>query len=243
MSTFDACLLDYGNTIVEFDTGQIEFILEGLVEAISQRIAPLDVDALREAVTHAHLVPHLGHPPSFKEPTPEEQMGWVLKQTYGEKVRLESGQITYANEVLQDLFVQSISIEVEVVESLTRMSHLCRLGLVSNYPCGPTIRRSLEKEGIHGLLDPIVVSGDVGFVKPHPEPFDTALRALGLRPQSVLFVGDRWDMDMNGARQLGMKTCHITGFTSDGDWEERYAVYRPDYVVETLRELEDVLSA
>ena len=243
MSTFEACLLDYGNTIVEFDRGQIEFILEGLVEAISQRIAPLDLDVLREAVLHAHLVPHLGHPPSFKEPTPEEQMGWVLERTYGEKVRLEPGQIKYANEVLQDLFVQSISVEVEVVESLTRMSQRCRLGLVSNYPCGPTIRRSLEKEGIHGLLDPIVVSGDVGFVKPHPEPFDTALRALGVRPQSVLFVGDRWDMDMNGARKLGMKTCHITGLTSDGDWEERYAVYRPDYVVETLRELEEVLSA
>ena len=41
MPTFQACLLDYGNTIVKFDAEQIEFILEGLVREISERIGPL----------------------------------------------------------------------------------------------------------------------------------------------------------------------------------------------------------
>lgn len=242
MPAFDACLLDYGNTIVEFDSGQIEFILERLAERVSESIAPLDREVLREAVSHAHLVPYVGDPPSFREPAPEEQMGWVLERSYGAKVELDPDQIAYANRALQDLFVESISIQVDVVEALARMRRAVRVGLVSNYPCGRTLRRSLEKEGIRELLDPIVVSGDVGFVKPHPEPFDAALRALAVRPENVLFVGDRWDMDMLGARKLGMKTCHITGFTSDGDWEERYAVYRPDYVVGTLAELEGVLA-
>ena len=44
MSTFEACLLDYGNTIVEFDRGQIEFILEGL--HLSNRLNK-DVDGPR----------------------------------------------------------------------------------------------------------------------------------------------------------------------------------------------------
>ena len=240
MPRFDACLFDYGNTIIEFDTTQADSILRRLADALSERIAPLDLNALRKAVTHAHLLPHLGDPPSFLEMSPEDQMAWVLERAYGETLRPERGQIEYANGLLQNFFVESVSIEPDVVRFLTWLGQRCRVGLVSNYPCGQAIRRSLEKEGIKHLLDPIVVSGDVGFVKPHPEPFEVALAALGLEPQRVLFVGDRWDMDMVGAEKMGMATCHITGWTSDGDWGERYEAYRPDYVVERLSELEGI---
>ena len=239
---YDACLLDYGHTIVKFDKPETEFILRRLVEALSSRVGPIELSALRQAVGHAHLLPHLGDPPSLREMTPELQMAWVLGRVYGETAPLERGQVEYANNLLQDLFVESISIEMEVVQFLTRLRQRCRVGLVSNYPCGPTIRRSLEKEGIRDLLDPIVVSGEVGFVKPHPKPFEVALAGLDLDPHKVLFAGDRWDMDMVGAEKLGMKTCHIVGFTCESDWQERYDVYRPDHVVEKLSELEAILA-
>jgi FMN phosphatase YigB (HAD superfamily) len=79
-------------------------------------------------------------------------------------------------------------------------------------------------------------------VKPHQSVFDAALEALQIPAERVLFVGDRWDADMVGARNVGMKTCHHIGYTSDLDLTERYTAYRPDYQIRRLEEIEGILQ-
>ena len=114
----------------------------------------------------------------------------------------------------------------------------------NGYTCssaGEAIRRSLKRVGIGDFLDPVVVSGEVGFVKPHPAPFTAALERLALAPEKVLFVGDRWDVDLLGARNAGMRTCHHVGFTLDRNLEERYKAYRPDFQIQRLEELEGIV--
>lgn len=50
----------------------------------------------------------------------------------------------------------------------------------------------------------VVTSCEVGVAKPHPEIFRQAARLLGLPPSSILHVGDRWDLDVEGARSAGL---------------------------------------
>jgi HAD superfamily hydrolase (TIGR01549 family) len=241
MRPFEACLLDYGNTIVEFDRRQLDFIRGRLTASFSRLIGPIEPSVLAEVLDRACSLPYAGSPPTFRELTPLEQMAVVLREAYGNDRELPPDLVVECNRVLQNLFVESITIEMETLELLSALSRRLRVGLVSNYPCGEAIRRSLKKVGIDGLLDPVVVSGEVGFVKPHPAPFAAALELLAVPPEKVLFVGDRWDVDMLGARDAGMKTCHHLGFTLDRDVEARYKAYRPDFQIQRLEELEGMV--
>jgi HAD superfamily hydrolase (TIGR01509 family) len=49
----------------------------------------------------------------------------------------------------------------------------------------------------------VVTSCEVGSAKPHPELFLEAARRLGVRTSDILHVGDRWELDVDGARRAG----------------------------------------
>jgi len=67
----------------------------------------------------------------------------------------------------------------------------------------------LEREGVAGLFSAIVVSDAVGWRKPKRAIFDEALGRLGVRAGEALFVGDRAEIDVLGAQQIGMDAAWI----------------------------------
>jgi HAD superfamily hydrolase (TIGR01509 family) len=84
-----------------------------------------------------------------------------------------------------------------------------RLAVVSNFDYTPTARLVLEREGIADLFDEILVSDTVGWRKPAPRIFQEALDRMGLAPGAAVFVGDRADVDVAGARGVGMRAVWI----------------------------------
>lgn len=78
-----------------------------------------------------------------------------------------------------------------------------RTCLLSN--AGVPIRRVLEREGMVGWFDDIVLSYEVGCVKPDRRIFEVALHRLELAAPEVLMVGDNANDD-GGATHLGMRT-------------------------------------
>ena len=241
MSSFAACLLDYGNTVVQFDRPQIDHVLTRLAAAWGEFFEPVRISALRRSVEQVVSRPHVGNPPTFREHRPDEQMGLIVEGLLGAAAAEDKAVIVTLNERLQDAFVECLELAPEDGECLRSLSARLPLGLVSNYPCGQTIRRSLRVLGIEDCFPTCVVSGDLGRVKPHASVFEAALEQLDCAPDRVLFVGDRWDADMVGARDVGMKTCHILGHTRDHNLEERYRQYLPDYRIARLRDLDEIL--
>lgn len=242
MSRFEACLLDYGNTIVEFDTRQITWIVERLGGTLGKQVAPVETEVLQSAMSRVIRLPHVGDPPTLRELEPAELMGLLLDEVYGKGVSQNHELVEECDRQLQEYFIQSIRTDRETVDLLEALGREIPLGLVSNYSCGKSLRRSLERLDIASLLSPVVISGEVGYVKPHEGMFLEALAAIDVEPERVLFVGDRWDYDLLGARNVGMKTCHHIGYTGDLDLEERYVCYRPDYSIDHLRELPEILD-
>ena len=53
-----------------------------------------------------------------------------------------------ADRVYQELFVASISIDAATRDALDRVRARVPVGLVSNYPCGASLRRLLSALGI-----------------------------------------------------------------------------------------------
>lgn len=94
----------------------------------------------------------------------------------------------------------------------------------------------LRRDGIADLLDARVYTSDLDHVKPHPEAFRALLSVIDVQPEAAVFVGDRlWD-DVNGARQLGMRTIWIRN-----DEVPFYEV-EPDAVVDELGDVVGVVD-
>jgi HAD superfamily hydrolase (TIGR01509 family) len=60
-------------------------------------------------------------------------------------------------------------------------------------------------EVLPGLIDGVVLSYQVGVVKPDPKIFQYALDALGVPASEALMVGDSWRADA-GAAEVGIRT-------------------------------------
>jgi hypothetical protein len=72
--------------------------------------------------------------------------------------------------------------------------------------------------------------------KPETPIFEEAVRRFGAR--SPLFLGDRLDTDILGARRAGMRSAHVlTGIDTGKQLVAAAADSRPDYVLEDLRQL------
>lgn len=78
-----------------------------------------------------------------------------------------------------------------------------RLALVSNV--ARDVRPVLARAGLLDLFDAVILSFEVGAVKPHAPIFRMALEALGVAPGQALMVGDN-PFDDAGAALLGIRT-------------------------------------
>jgi FMN phosphatase YigB (HAD superfamily) len=121
---------------------------------------------------------------------------------------------------------------------LRRLAERFRLAVVSNFDYTPTALDILERAGVVDLFETIVVSDEVGWRKPRRDIFDAALGRLGVRPDEALFVGDRADMDVLGAQQIGMDAVWIN---RDGD-PLPAGVKAPTYEIRDLGELATILN-
>ena len=95
------------------------------------------------------------------------------------------------------------------VELLDWLRGRYRLGVVSNFDYTPTVERILTDSGILGRFETVVVSDAVGWRKPRPAIFEQALTAMGIRASECLFVGDRADIDVAGAKGIGMAAAWL----------------------------------
>jgi HAD superfamily hydrolase (TIGR01509 family) len=84
-----------------------------------------------------------------------------------------------------------------------------RLAVVSNFDYTPTVRRILAEGGILGRFETVIVSDAVGWRKPRPDIFQRALAEMGITAAECLFVGDRPDIDVAGAKGVGMAAAWL----------------------------------
>lgn len=94
-----------------------------------------------------------------------------------------------------------------VVRELARHA---QLAIVSNYPHAPVVHTTLERLGLRHHFSAVVVSSELGWLKPHPELYRTALSRVGARAEEALFVGDDLDNDVRAPKALGLRTAWFT---------------------------------
>lgn len=92
---------------------------------------------------------------------------------------------------------------------LTELARRYRLVIVSNTHEADLVPGHLRRMGIADLFDLIVLSVQVGWRKPHPEIYTTAMDRLRLKPENAIFVGDNYLADYVGPSQAGIRAYVI----------------------------------
>ena len=96
----------------------------------------------------------------------------------------------------------------EIQKALLDLRSKYKLGLLTNTDIF-SISFVRNKFNIENYFDQVIMSYDVGVVKPDKEFFQLLLNKLGVEPEECLMVGDNLYNDIVPAKELGMKTLLV----------------------------------
>ena len=95
-------------------------------------------------------------------------------------------------------------------EMLSILRNIYRLGLLTNFTHGPAAREIIDTLGLNPFFDVVLISGELGFRKPHPLVFRQLIEHLGVEKDQILYVGDDPEPDITGAQKAGLQPVLTT---------------------------------
>lgn len=93
---------------------------------------------------------------------------------------------------------------------LTGLKGRYRLGLLSNFTHPPAARGLMDYLGLTPFFDVVLISGDLGYRKPHFSVFEQLISELAVERDQILFIGDDLDPDIRGAKEAGLRPVWMT---------------------------------
>lgn len=81
------------------------------------------------------------------------------------------------------------------------------IGLLSNNT--PDLPDTMRDLAVDTLFDVVVISAEIGVMKPDPAPYLAVLEELGVQAEDALFIDD-FPENIEGAEALGMTTLYYT---------------------------------
>jgi putative hydrolase of the HAD superfamily len=141
--------------------------------------------------------------------TIDEFRFWRIKET------LQEFNFPGIDEEQGKLFQQIYIKELERIDLLDEMQltldflteKSIPIGIITNGPKKHQLRK-IENLGLNKYVpsNRIIVSGATNFQKPDKEIFDLAAREFAMNPQTTLYVGDNYHVDVVGANKAGWKS-------------------------------------
>lgn len=239
ISAVRAVVFDYGNTLVEFGRDKVRLYDCALACVLERLYGPPDLEMLAAIRDRDRMAPYSGDPPEYRENRLPEITGDLIRALYGRKPQPE--ELDEVLRVRYEAFLEIVDAADEARALLARLRGRYRLGLVSNYPDGAAIRASLDKVKLAEYFQSVIVSGDIRYCKPHPLPFSRSAAELGVAPGEMVFVGDNWLADVQGAKRAGMQAVHLVQWQPHETFEQDPDHYEPDAVAACLAELQTIL--
>ncbi len=126
----------------------------------------------------------------------------------------------------------------DVRDALEKLQRKVTVIIAGNQP--PQAKAALEKMRLPA--DAIFTSAEWGVEKPDQAFYLKVAEVAGVKPQEILYVGDRLDNDVLAAGQAGMRTALIRR----GPWgylhSQRPQATKADVVIDSLHELPDIVE-
>jgi putative hydrolase of the HAD superfamily len=131
-------------------------------------------------------------------------------ETLGYTIPPDDTRIARAVEEYFSPFYQCCQLIPGTTEMLGTFKGQYPLGLLSNFTHAPAAMKIIDRAGLAPFFDVVLISGEVGYRKPHPLVFRRLIDQLGVKKNQILFVGDDSAADIIGAQQAGLQPVWMT---------------------------------
>jgi putative hydrolase of the HAD superfamily len=110
----------------------------------------------------------------------------------------------------QDQIYADVQTDPRMVDLVRRLHGPYRTGLLSNTSATDP-QRLLQRYGLDGLFDQVILSAAVDLAKPDPAIYRLALDRLGTSPQTTLFIDD-YEPNVQAATEQGIQGIHFVTY-------------------------------
>jgi len=245
---YDAIFFDLFDTLVHFDRDRLPEITiagravrstAGCLHALLQPHAPaVSLEACYDALLASWKEAERQRAIDDREVSAPERFRDFFGRLALEGAALHPELATSLIEAHRAELSKAASFPAHYGPLLRRLAPRFTLAVVSNFDYTPTAIGILESAGVLELFAAVIVSDEVGWRKPRPDIFRRALAATGADPARTLFVGDRADIDVEGAHRVGMDAAWINPARDPLP----PGVGTPEYEIRDLAELEGIVG-
>jgi putative hydrolase of the HAD superfamily len=209
MNPVRAIGFDLFNTLITVAPHTLDEAMSRLTQYLRRHDIPIEETSFRKAYREAAL--------HFLELTRRDgrethNRFWISAalKSQGQDVPPEDRRIAAGVEAYFSAFYKDCRFVSGTLDMLQRLRDRYTLGLLSNFTHAPAAREILDRMGLTPFFAAVIISGAVGYRKPHPRIFQELIERLGEERRRILFVGDDPEADVFGAVQAGIQPVWMT---------------------------------
>lgn len=167
------------------------------------------------------------------EPTRTEHMRRALEKL-GIQDKALAGRLSFRYAELRSRY---LSLYPDVIPVLTELKRIYWLGMITNGPADVQ-REEIHVLGIEEFFEDVLIEGEMKVGKPDVRVFERACRNAGCRPSEMLYVGNAFDHDVQGAKGAGWHAIWLNRALE----ENPNTHPQPDAIITDLYQLLDWLG-
>ncbi len=209
MNQIKAIGFDLFNTLITWEPGALSDALTRLAGSLAQ----MGLCPEYEQFKKAYLKAALGFiKRANKEGKETHNRFWISAalQTMGYDIGPDDPRISPAVDAYFSTFLDFCHPIPGTIEMLETLKGEYRLGLLSNFTHAPAALKIIDHVGLGPYFDVVLISGQIGYRKPHALTFNRLIESLGVDGGDVLYVGNDPEADINGALRAGLQPVWLT---------------------------------
>ena len=209
MKRITAIGFDLFNTLITVDAPALDKALDRLMGSLSKSGFALNTTGFSRAYREAAV--------RFVEAARRDgkethNRFWISAalQNQGYHVLPDDPRIDSGVDAYFSAFLEHCHLIPGTAEMLGTLKAFYRLGLLSNFTHGPAARKIIEQVGLTSFFDVVLISGELGYRKPHPLVFRRLIECFEAKGRQILYVGDDPEPDILGAERAGIQPVWFT---------------------------------
>lgn len=203
MKHIKALGFDLFNTLITAASCSVDLALGRLIESLRQSGLAIEDGVFKQAHWEA-AVRFVEE--SRKDGRETHNRYWISAalKSHGYSILPEDPIVSEAVDSYFSAFSELCHLIPGTIDTLRVLKARYRLGLLSNFTHWPAAREIINRAGLTPFFDAILISGQIGYRKPHPIVFRSLLDTLGVGREEIIYIGDDPEPDINGAFRAGI---------------------------------------
>jgi len=209
LKNVEAIGFDLFNTLITADPKAVSEAVERLINSLRKSGLIFEDTPFKKTYRRCAL--------DFLEKTKEDgrethNRFWVSAalREMGHPLEPDDPRIALALDAYFSAFLDYCRLIPGTIEMLKELKGSYRLGLLSNFTHAPAAVKLVDALEITHFFDVLLISGELGYRKPHAMVFEKLVADFGVDRTRVLYVGDNIEADVNGALDAGIRPVWFT---------------------------------